>query len=129
VTRDELSAWVEAYELAWRTPGTAMLQQLFADDASYQTAPYVEPYRGLAAIEELWERERKGPDEQFTLEWEIVAVEGDTGVVRSEVRYEEPRQDFRNLWIVRFDRSGRCVAFEEWFFTPPGDRNLEAVTK
>jgi hypothetical protein len=129
VTRDELSVWVEAYERAWRTPGTDTLRTLFAEDASYQTAPYLEPYHGLAAIEELWERERDGPDERFKLRWEIVAVEADTGVVRTGVRYEEPRRDFRNIWIVRFDRSGRCVAFEEWFFTPPGDRNLEAVTK
>jgi ketosteroid isomerase-like protein len=119
VTRDELSAWVEAYERAWRTPGTDALRTLFADDATYQTAPYLQPYRGLAAIEELWERERDGPDEPFTLEWEIVAVDGDTGVVRTEVRYEEPRKEFRNIWIVRFDNSGRCAAFEEWFFAPP----------
>jgi hypothetical protein len=119
VTRDELSGWVEAYERAWRTPGTDALRELFAEDASYQTAPYLEPYRGLAAIEEVWEREREGPDERFTLRWEIVAVDADTGVVRTEVSYEESRQEFRNIWIVRFDDSGRCAHFEEWFFAAP----------
>jgi hypothetical protein len=119
MTRDELAAWVEAYERAWRTPGTEPLADLFATEATYQTAPYLEPYRGLAAIEELWERERDGPDEPFTMTWEIVAVEGDTGVARTEVRYEQPRRDFRNIWIVRFDESGRCAEFQEWFFAPP----------
>jgi hypothetical protein len=119
VTRDDLGEWIEAYERAWRTPGTEELRALFADDASYRTAPYLEPYRGLAAIQQLWERERDGPDERFTLEWEIVAVEAGTGVVRTEVRYEEPRREFRNLWIVRFDDGGRCADFEEWFFARP----------
>jgi ketosteroid isomerase-like protein len=119
VTRDELSAWVDAYERAWRTPGTDALRALFTEDASYQTAPYLEPYRGLAAIGEVWEREREGPDERFTLEREIVAIDGDTGVVRTEVRYEEPRQEFRNIWIVRFDDGRRCAHFEEWFFAAP----------
>jgi SnoaL-like domain len=119
VTRDELDDWVEAYERAWRTPGTEPLAELFAPDASYQTAPFLEPYRGLAAIGELWDRERDGPGEPFTMEWEIVAVEADTGVVRTEVRYERPARLFRNIWIVRFDASGRCAEFQEWFFAPP----------
>jgi SnoaL-like domain len=114
-----MSAWVAAYERAWRTPGTEMLREFFAAEATYQMAPFLEPYRGLSAIEELWERERDGPGEPFTMEWEIVAVEADTGVVYTEVRYEQPPRDFRNLWIVRFDASGRCAEFQEWFFAPP----------
>ena len=41
--------WLEGYERAWRTPGTAVLAQLFAEDAIYSTAPYEMPHRGLAA--------------------------------------------------------------------------------
>ena len=53
------------------------------------------------------------------MEWEIVAVDSDTGVVRTEVRYEQPRRDFRNIWIVRLGADGRCTEFEEWFFAAP----------
>ena len=75
----------------------------------------------MAAIREMWEEERDGPDEVFTLAFEIVAAEGDTGVVRLEVRYGEPVvQEYRDLWVVRLDSDGRCVAFEEWPFWPPG---------
>jgi len=38
----------------------------------------------------LWDAEREGPDEVFKLTSEIVAVEGDTGVVRVEVVYGDP---------------------------------------
>ena len=80
--RVTLRTWVEAYERAWRTEATDALNALFAADATYRTAPFEEPFRGPAAISAMWEEERSGPDEAFALESEVVAVEGDTGVVR-----------------------------------------------
>jgi ketosteroid isomerase-like protein len=110
---------VGAYERAWRSPGTEALIRLFAEDATYRMSPYAEPVRGLAAIGELWERERQGPDEAFELQHRVVAVEGDTAVVRVEVRYGEPQPaEYRDLWIVRLDADGRCRDFEEWPFWP-----------
>ena len=121
LNRTKLRAWVEAYERAWRTEGTDALNALFAEDATYRTAPFEEPFRGLPAISAMWEEERSGPDEAFALKSAIVAVEGNTGVVRLEVRYGEPvEQAYRNLWLVRLDDQGRCTAFEEWPFWPPG---------
>jgi hypothetical protein len=121
VTRAELRRWIDAYECAWRTPGTDALAELFAHDATYSTGPFEEPHHGLEAIAAMWERERTGPDEEFTIASEPVAVEGDTGVARIEVRYGEPRpQLYRDLWIVTLDAEGRCTSFEEWPFWPPG---------
>jgi hypothetical protein len=119
VDRPALEAWIELYEHAWRSPGTALLSELFAPEATYSMAPFAEPQRGLEAIERLWEAERDGPDEEFLLGTEIVAVEGDTAVVRVEVRYARPPRHYRDLWIVRLDDQGRCIAFEEWPFSPP----------
>ncbi len=117
VNRDELGDWLVVYERAWRTPGTEALAELFAPDATYKTAPYDRPCDGLTQISGLWETEREGHDEVFTMASEIVAVEGDTGVVQVQVRYGDPVEDeYRNLWIVRFDKAGRCAAFEEWPF-------------
>jgi hypothetical protein len=121
LNRTELQDWIAAYERAWRSPGTDDLGELFADGASYKNAPYEQPYRGLAAIAEMWERERAGPDEAFEMTSEVVAVEGDSGVAKVEVRYTAPLQkEYRDLWIVRLDGTGRCVEFEEWPFWPPG---------
>jgi hypothetical protein len=123
VDRAGLAAWLKAYERAWRTPGTSALGDLFCPDASYRTAPYEEPYRGLAELADFWEGEREGPDETFKMLSEIVAVEGDTGVVRVEVTYGDPvAREYRDLWIVRFDESGRCIEFEEWPFWPAGQQ-------
>jgi hypothetical protein len=118
VTRDELSLWIDAYLAAWRS-GEGV-DRLFTPDARYRSSPYMEPYTGIAAIEEFWKRETD-EGEEFTVDAEIVAVEGDTGVVRLEVEYTAPKQrHYRDVWIVTLGAAGRCTAFEEWPFWPPG---------
>ena len=121
IDRAGFKSWIAAYERAWRTPGTETLSGLFAPDATYVNAPFRDPTRGLEAIAEMWEQERDAPDEAFEMESEVVAVEGDTGVARVEVRYGEPKpQVYLDLWVVTLDAEGRCTAFEEWPFWPPG---------
>lgn len=117
ISREAFAAWLAAYERAWRTAGTAPLAALFSEDASYRMSPYEQPARGVEAIGELWERERVGPEEEFELSAEIVAVEGDTAVARLEVRYAAGTE-YRDLWIARFGPDGRCREFEEWPYWP-----------
>jgi ketosteroid isomerase-like protein len=110
---------VERYERAWRTPGTAILSSLFAEDAVYVPDPYAEPLRGVPAIAEFWEAEREGPDEVFSMTADVVAEEGDRGVVRVEVVYGgPPAREYRDLWVVTLDDTGRAREFEEWPFFP-----------
>lgn len=121
--RRTLTTWVERYERAWRTPGTDALGDLFTAEATYLPGPFDEPLAGLSAIAAFWEAEREGPDEVFALASEIVAVEGDTGVVRLEVTYgDPPARRYRDLWIVALDADARCTAFEEWPFFPEQPR-------
>jgi ketosteroid isomerase-like protein len=128
VTRTQLTEWLEGYERAWRTPGTGALDELFTEDASYSTAPYEDPHRGLKAIGEMWEAERLGPDEEFEMSSEVLAVEGDTGVVRIEVHYGAPKEkEYRDLWVIRLDQAGRCSHFEEWPFWPPDQKGAPAA--
>ena len=47
----------------------------------------------------------------------MVAVDGNTAVVRVEVAYEGDAQ-WRDLWVLRFAPDGRSAAFEEWPFSP-----------
>ena len=117
--REQVTDWVAAYERAWRAPGTGALAGLFTADAVYRLSPYDDPVVGLPAIGRMWEAERDGPAEVFAMTSDIVAVDGDTAVVRLEVHYGEPvHQEFRDLWVIRFAGDGRCVSFEEWPFWP-----------
>ena len=112
--RDALTRWVDAYERAWRAPGVEALDALFTEDATYSTAPFQNPFAGLPAIREMWEAGRE-PGEQFVMSSEVVAVEGDVGVVRLRVHYTAPEdQVFWDFWIVRLAADGLCAAFEEW---------------
>jgi SnoaL-like domain len=87
--RDDLRRWVSEYERIWRADAVSELDRLFADDALYLTAPFAEPFHGLAAIAAMWPEEAGAA---FTVGFELVAVEGDVGVVRADVHYEAPRE-------------------------------------
>lgn len=116
-------AWIDAYEQAWRSPGTDRLAEIFDPDAEYLTTPYADPVVGLAAIRAFWEDERDGPEEAFTLRREVVSVSGGTGVARVEVRYGDPvRQEYLDLWVVVFGADGLVTRFEEWPFWPTHGR-------
>jgi len=50
---------------------------------------------------------------------EIVAADGDTGVVRILVRYGDPvREEYKDLWVIHFAAGGTCDSSEEWPFAP-----------
>ena len=117
--RAQVSRWLAGYESAWRAPGTRALADLFTTDASYLQSPYEQPVAGLAAIARMWDEEREGPGEVFTMATDILAVDGPTAVVRAEVFYGgPPRQEYRDLWIIRLGDDGRCAWFEEWPYWP-----------
>jgi ketosteroid isomerase-like protein len=119
--RSSVREWLTGYEVAWRAPGTKGLADLFTEDATYLQSPYEQPVTGLDAIGRMWEREREGPGEIFTLATDIVAVDGQVAVVRAEVSYgDPPTQEYRDLWVIRFaaEGDGRCAWFEEWPFWP-----------
>ncbi len=124
VARSEVTRWIADYERAWRTQGTALLRELFTDDVSYRQGPFDAPVVGLTGIASMWEEEREGPDEVFTMTSDILAVEEGTAVVRVRVEYGDPvGQEYLDVWILRFDAEGRCAAFEEWPFWPEHGRS------
>ena len=117
--RERVRDWLEGYERAWRSPGTVSLRELFTEDATYSPGPYEKPREGLPAIAELWEAERDGADEAFTMSSDIVATDGDIAVVRVDVGYSKPKKhEYRDLWLIEFAPDGRCRAFEEWPYWP-----------
>ncbi len=119
VDRADVARWVGEYERAWRTPGTEPLVDLFTTDVSYLPSPWATAIHGLDAVAAFWKAERKGPDEEFAMSSEVVAIDGTTAVVRVAVDYGEPLfARWRDLWVLRFAGDGRCAAFEEWPFAP-----------
>jgi uncharacterized protein (TIGR02246 family) len=116
VASEDVMRWVEGYERAWRDADLDAVAELFSPDAVYLRSPYEEPILGIEAIKAFWFEDEP---EDFTMEARPVAVEGHTAVVRVEVRYGEPvRQEYRDLWVLRFAGDGRVEHFEEWPYWP-----------
>jgi len=113
--------WVAGYERAWRAGDLDGVEVLFTEDARYRASPYEASLVGHEAIKGYW---LEDDDEVFTVTASPVAVEGRDAVVRLEVRYGDPvRQEYRDLWVLRFGPDGRCAAFEEWPFWPGHGRS------
>jgi hypothetical protein len=113
--RDDVMQWIDRYERAWRDRDLDAVDEIFAADAHYRTSPYEESMIGHAAIRAFW----LDDDDVFTMSASPVAVDGRDAVVRVEVRYGEPvRQEYRDLWVLRFDDDGRVEDFEEWAYWP-----------
>ena len=114
--RDGVMRWVDGYERAWRDGDLDAVEELFSEDAHYRASPYEEAEVGLEAIRAFW---LDDGGEVFTMTAEPVAVDGQDAVVRVEVRYGEPlRQEYRDLWVLRFAEDGRVEDFEEWAYWP-----------
>ncbi len=117
--RRAVEDWVDRYERLWRTPGTDRLSELFQPDATYLPSPWARPLAGLDEIARFWAAERDSAAEDFTMSTEVVAVDGDTAVVRVAVEYAAfGAGSWRDLWVLGFGADGRCSSFEEWPFAP-----------
>ena len=114
--RGAVMTWVHGYERAWRDGDLEAVADLFTEDARYRPSPYEPSQVGHAAIRSFW---LDDAGKVFTVRAEPVAVEGRDAVVRLEVRYGDPvRQEYRDLWILRFADDGRVEDFEEWAYWP-----------
>jgi len=120
---EQAMAWVDAYEQAWRAGDPEAAERLFTPDIAYRRSPY-EPALDLAGLQKFWTADE---GESFTVTAEPVAVEGSRAVIWLEVRYGEPvRQEYRDLWLLRFAADGRVEDFEEWAYWPGRGYTIES---
>jgi hypothetical protein len=118
--RGVVSDWVARYERAWRSPGTAALDEIFTETVTYVPSPWATPIRGSASLRHFWNAARSGSDEGFRMTSEVVAVDGRRAVVRVSVDYGDG-QRWRDLWVLTLTDDGLCAHFEEWPFAPDQD--------
>jgi 1,2-phenylacetyl-CoA epoxidase PaaB subunit len=112
----DVMTWVDGYIRAWRDADAQAVEHLFTSDAGYRVSPYEPTHVGHAAIQRFW-REDEG--RTFTAEARPVAVDRETAVVRVDVVYLEPRrQEYADLWVLRFAEDGRVREYEEWAYWP-----------
>ena len=108
--------WTDAYVKAWNSNDPEDIRALFTDDATYLTGPFDEPWQGIDRIVEQWIEEK---DEPGTTEfrYEVIAADGDTGVVQGVTDYSvpPPPRTYGNIWVIRLTEDGRASYYLEFY--------------
>jgi ketosteroid isomerase-like protein len=125
VDRAAIVDWLEAYVRAWQSYAPDAIGALFSEDAVYSYHPYDEPVAGRQAIVASWLAD---PDPLGTYEatYEPIAIDGDVAVVNGRSRYykdssrSELTKEWDNIFVIRFDKDGRCRSFREWYVARRG---------
>jgi ketosteroid isomerase-like protein len=129
--RETTDAWLRRYVAAWKTYDRGQIESLFSEDARYRFHPSDDPVTGRAAIVGAWlgEDDAAGASTRdapgtYDATYTTVAVEGDVAVAVGSTSYRtQPGgavdRVFDNCFVMRFDESGVCREFTEWFMERP----------
>ena len=106
--------WLAGYVKAWKSNNARDIAALFTEDAVYSTGPFDAPWVGQQAIIDGWIGIGDRP-EDWSFDYEVIAVDGDLGVVKGTTVYRDPPNTFSNLWLIRLAEDRRCKEFREMF--------------
>jgi hypothetical protein len=118
LSRDEFAAWLDGYVAAWRSNDAADIGALFSTDCSYSYRAGQDVVTGRSAIVADW---LKDPDDPTTWDagYEPLAIDGEVHVATGWTRYLKAdrslRDEYSNVFVCRFDASGQCSSFIEWW--------------
>jgi hypothetical protein len=129
IDRRDVLAWLADHDRAWRSNDAGDIAALFAPDAVYHTGPWDEtwrgqvgPFHGPKAIAAAWVA-ANDPDERFTDQTEILAIDGRRTVVWRRFTYVDECGGVENrydtCWVLDFDDTGRCREYREWYVEEP----------
>ena len=120
--RAAIEGWLAAYRHAWGTDDPDDVAALFTEDATYSPWPFSKPWEGRDAIIARW-IERGDSRNPWIFDAEVLAVEGDTGVIQGLTTYpahdDEAEDAYSNIWVVRLAPDGRARSFAEWWIQRP----------
>ena len=127
----DVDRWLSAYVEAWKTYDPERIAALFSEDVTYRYHPYDAPVRGRDAVLASWlgqggDAGASTRDEPGTYDarYRAIAVDGEVAVATGTTQYSSvpgapPSRLFDNCFVMRFDTSGRCREFTEWFMERP----------
>jgi hypothetical protein len=122
MTRADFEQWLERYRAAWTTDDPQQIGDLFTEEATYSPWPFSKPWEGREAIVAKW-IERGDSKDPWRFESDLLAVEGDTGVVKGLTTYpahdDEAEDAYSNIWVIRLEPDGRARSFAEWWIQRP----------
>ncbi len=123
--------WLDRYVAAWLSYDREDIGSLFAADVAYRYHPYDQPILGRAAVVSSWlgeadDDDASTRDEPGTYEaaYAPVAVDGDVVVATGTSTYRTVpggpvNRVYENCFVIRFDNTGRCREFTEYYLKRP----------
>jgi hypothetical protein len=126
--RAVVADWLKSYVRAWETYQPDAIGDLFSEAATYVYHPFDEPIVGRDAIVASWLAD---PDAPGTYEgsYEPIAIDGNVAVANGRSRYfkdssrSELIKQWDNIFVIEFDKDGRCRSFREWYVPRRGQAN------
>jgi hypothetical protein len=126
--RAAVADWLKSYVRAWETYQPDAIGDLFSEAATYVYHPFDEPIVGRDAIVASWLAD---PDAPGTYEgsYEPIAIDGNVAVANGRSRYfkdssrSELIKQWDNIFVIEFDKDGRCRSFREWYVPRRGQAN------
>ena len=109
-----LDDWMDGYVLAWSTNDADQIKALFTPTAVYDPQTADGEWEGLDEIVERWQ-EIDDQEDNWEFEWFPLVETDEIAVVTCRTVYFDPPASFRNLFVIKFDDSGQCYDFTEWY--------------
>ncbi len=114
--------WVQGYLKAWKSNDPKDIEALFAEEATYLTQAFREPWRGRKTIVKEWLGRAdwaNEPKDQWIFYYKWLAIEGEIGVLDGLTTYTGRGEIFKNIWMIALDEDGRCSEFREYWIKKP----------
>jgi hypothetical protein len=112
---DGFGRWLDGYFAAWISNEPGDVAALFTEDATYSVGPFAEVWAGSEEIVRRW---TGGAQEDVQYAYEVLAVEGDTGIahwnVKARSEGETARFEWDGILLITFAADGRCRDHREW---------------
>lgn len=118
LTFDAFDVWLTQYSKASQENDVQASSDLFSDDAQYYESPFGKPIVGRKAIQKYWKLGAAAYIDKVSSH-EILAVKANVGIahwVSNFTRAESKKRLVLDcIFIVEFDRDGKCTIFCEWW--------------
>ena len=123
--------WLDRYVAAWISYDPRAIGDLFTDDVAYRYQPSDEPTVGREAVVASWLGESTAQEVStrdmpgtYEAAYAPVAIEDDVVVaIGTSTYYTAPGGPvdaiYDNCFLMRFDESGRCSDFSEYYVKRP----------
>lgn len=111
---ERLNTWMDGYIVAWTENEREAIERLFTPDAVYDPQTAGGEWDGIDEIVEQWTAIDDDP-ENWDFQWIPLVETDDLAVVVGRTVYHSPPMTYRNLFVIRFDETGLCTDFTEWY--------------